>query len=196
MTDTPNFCRRGRPGIFVFVFGLLGQRVAQRQLMKTLATMFIVGLLLVNLRTEAQTTMSRSSTSSNQAITIASQLSLGMKEEKAIKLLGSHGIKAPLKLGCSHDWTCFFPLDDGSSLSLDFAPVRARADGAWRNGLLRAAYIQKGGSNANIALRPGILPIDEVPANQDWQILGMAIVGAGIIFGAVLVAVGRKSQTA
>ncbi|HEY5912837.1 MAG TPA: hypothetical protein VJA21_19770 [Verrucomicrobiae bacterium] len=119
-----------------------------------------------------------------------------MKEEKAIRLLELRGFKAPLKMGCSHGWTCFYTLDDGSSLGLDVAPVRARAVGAWRHGLLRAAYIQKNGANENIPLRPGSLPADSSPVAEDWKILGIVLCATVVIFGAAIAAVERKARTA
>ncbi len=162
--------------------------------MKNYGALLIASMLLVSPRGDAQT--ARPSLSGEQAIRAASQLSLGMKEEKAMRLLESKGFEGPLKMGCSHGWTCFYPLADGTSLGLDIAPVRARADGLWRNGLLRAAYIQKNGTNASIALKPGSLPSDDSPLNQDWQILGVAVLAACALFGAAIAAIERKTRPA
>lgn len=79
------------------------------------------------------------------AITAASKLSLGMREEEAEKILTASGFTGSMKLGCSHGWNSVFILSNGCSLALDIAPKQARADGAWVGGLLRAADIQSNG---------------------------------------------------
>jgi hypothetical protein len=81
------------------------------------------------------------------AIRAASQLTLGMREEIAEGILATNGLSGPLKVGCSHGWTCFYTLADHSSLGIEIRPKRARADGAWADGLVEAAIIQKNGSN-------------------------------------------------
>ena len=98
-------------------------------------------------------------------------------------------------MGCSHGWTCFYELADGSSLGLDMAPTRARADGAWVNGLLRAAYIQRNGSNFAIALQPGLLPQADSSANEGWRILVFVMVPTGVVFAVALVVVSRRART-
>jgi hypothetical protein len=79
---------------------------------------------------------------------------------------------------------------------LDIAPAPAQADGLWRNGLLRAAYIQKNGTNANIALKPGSLPSEDSPMDQDWRILGVVVLGACALFGAAIAAIERQARHA
>src|ERR1700674_5084436 len=76
------------------------------------------------------------------AIKAASQLAIGMREEVAEKILATNGLSRPLKMGCSHGWTCFYTLSDRSSLGIDIRPKRARADGAWADGLVEVAVIQ------------------------------------------------------
>jgi len=80
-----------------------------------------------------------------EAIVAASKLSLGMREEDAEKVLAASGLTSPLKLGCSHGWTSAFILSNSCSLALDIEPKQARADGAWKGGLLRAADIHSNG---------------------------------------------------
>ena len=155
----------------------------------------LVSLLLVAWRGQAQTNAARARLDLDQAITMASHLSLGMREEKAIKLLEAGGLQAPLKVGCSHGWTCFYALGNGSSLALDIAPIRARADGEWVNGLLRAAFIQRNGTNLAIALEPGVLPQAESPANEDWEILVVVMLPTSVVLAVAIVAITRKAKT-
>jgi hypothetical protein len=81
------------------------------------------------------------------AIKAASHLTVGMREEIAERILATNGLSAPLRMGCSHGWTCFYALADHSSLGIEIKPKQARADGAWADGLVQAAIIQKNGSN-------------------------------------------------
>jgi hypothetical protein len=85
--------------------------------------------------------------SQTQAIKAASQLTVGMREEVAGRILATNGLSAPLRVGCSHGWTCFYALADDSSLGIEIRPKQARADGAWADGLVEGAIIQKNGSN-------------------------------------------------
>jgi hypothetical protein len=164
--------------------------------MNYLAITCFVSFLFIGLRSEAGSPLSNRSLGRDQAITVASQLHLGMHEEKAMNYLKTSGFGRPLKMECSHGWTCFYPMADGSSLGLDIAPVRARADGAWRNGLLRAAYVQKDGSNASIPLMPGSIPHPQTPWAEDWEILGKVLGGTCVLFAAALLAVERKAKLA
>lgn len=164
--------------------------------MNCLAITCFVSLLFSGFRSEAGSPVSDPIFSREQAIMVAPRLHLGMQEEKAMKYLKSSGFDRPLKMGCSHGWTCFYRLADGSSLGLDIAPVRARADGAWRNGLLRAAYIQKDGSNASIPLRPGSIPRPQTQWAEDWEILGKVLVGTCVLFAAALLVIERKAKVA
>jgi hypothetical protein len=167
-----------------------------RGTMNCLAIACFVTLLFAGLQSEAGFPLPELQLSRGQAITVVSQLHLGMQEEKAIKHLKSSGFDRPLRVGCSHGWTCLYRLADGSSLRLDIEPVRARADGAWRNGLLRAAYIQKDGSNASIPLRPGSIPRPQTQWAEDWEIFGVILVGTCVLFGVALLAVERKAKLA
>ena len=162
--------------------------------MDNYGSMLIAGMLLVGCPGVAET--ARVSQTPDEAIRAASQLSLGMKEEQAMKLMESRGLRGPLRVGCSHGWTCFYRLADGAGLGLDIAPVRARADGLWRNGLLRAAYIQSNGSNVTIALKPGMLPSESSPESQDWQILGVVVLASCALLAAAIVATTRKTRPA
>jgi hypothetical protein len=80
-----------------------------------------------------------------EATSAASELSLGMREEDAEKILAMNGLTAAFKAGCSHGWTCVYILSNHCALALDIAPTQARADGSWTGGLLRAANIQSNG---------------------------------------------------
>ncbi|HZR21504.1 MAG TPA: hypothetical protein VFE51_29755 [Verrucomicrobiae bacterium] len=161
--------------------------------MKTCRAFLIASILLLGLRGEAQT---QNSLSESRAIEAASQLALGTKEGKALQLMAARGFKEPIKMGCSHGWTCFYALADGSSLGLDIAPVRAHADGQWKNGLLRAAYIQRNGENVQIVLKPGSLSSDGSAFNQDWQILGVVVLATCGLFVPATVMMQRKARPA
>jgi hypothetical protein len=89
-----------------------------------------------------------------QAIAVASGLRLAMRDKDAVTYLERAGLTSGMSMGCSHEWTTFYTLTDGCSLGLQIAPLQARADGAWANGRLNAAFIQSNGSNIlSISLR-------------------------------------------
>lgn len=93
----------------------------------------------------AQTLWLASKVDRVQAVKVASQLKVGMREEDAEKTLTQAGITNAIKMGCSHGWTSSHFLSDGCCLSLDIAPKLARPDGAWAGGLLQAAAIHSNG---------------------------------------------------
>jgi hypothetical protein len=163
--------------------------------MSTFGAFWMVNLLLAAYCGHAQANTSRPRFNPEQAIAVASNLSLGMRENEAIRLLESTGLKAPMRVGCSHGWTCFYDLVDGSRLGLAMAPTRARADGAWANGLLRAAYIQRQGSNLAIALQPGLLPQADSARNEDWELPVVVLVATCVVFAVAIVAITRKAKT-
>lgn len=111
--------------------------------MKAITISCLLGLLVSY--TFAQTFMATNKVDRVQAVKIASRLKVGMREETVEKILTTNGLTGSLKVGCSHGWTSAFILSDGCSLALDIAPKQARADGAWADGLLRAADITSNG---------------------------------------------------
>lgn len=133
-----------------------------------------------------------------KAIRLASNLSLGMDEKEATALLESGGLKAGGRMGCSHCWTWVYGLADGSSLALEIAPNRARADGAWVNGLVRAAHIQRGGSNFAIQLQPGPQPQQAplAPKDKDWQPLVIVAIPFCAVCAVAVVVMTRKAWVA
>lgn len=70
-----------------------------------------------------------------EAVALASRLSAGMKEEAADTMLCEHGLSSGISLGCSHGWTRFYTLTNGSSLGLEISS----------GGRLRTAVIQSNG---------------------------------------------------
>ena len=92
----------------------------------------------------------RNKVGANDAIKIASQLTYGMPENDVMRFLSQHGftINNVPGAGDSFGWTHSFLLADGSYLSLQMTPEPLRPDGAWTNGRLRSAYIQRHGANA------------------------------------------------
>src|SRR5262245_60198655 len=73
-----------------------------------LSALFVVCLSLVVYESEAQTNIGNARISPEQAVTLTSHLTVGMKETAAIECLASNGFKAAGKLGCNHGCTCFF----------------------------------------------------------------------------------------
>jgi hypothetical protein len=160
--------------------------------MKTIRAFCLVTVLLATCQGRAQTGAAIPHFSPDQAMALASDLSLGMSEKKALKFMKSKGLKNPVKIGCSHGWTCFYELADGSSLGLAIAPIRARADGAWGNGLLREAYIQRNASNVPIALQAGVLPQPGASENEDWTVLAFILVPTLVVFAAAVSLMNRR----
>jgi hypothetical protein len=113
---------------------------------------------------EAQTNAGPTGVSPEQAMAVASHLTMGMKETEAIEFLASKGLTGPQKQGCNHGWACFFPLSDGSALGLEIGLTRADPRASWDN-VLRTAYIQRNGTNLSVALRsPPTTPSGESPS--------------------------------
>lgn len=81
-----------------------------------------------------------------QAVKIASQLSVGMRQEDATKLLTQNGLTNSINLGSGFSWTLFYGLADGSSLGLSMRSSRPQPPKRV-NGLLEAAFIQSNGVN-------------------------------------------------
>ena len=96
--------------------------------------------------TKAQTTDTNQITQA-QAIKLASELIDGMREEDATTFLVSHGFKSSLEVGDSFGWMHSFRQRRGCSLCLEIKPKKFRPDGAWADGLVRAAFIQGNGTN-------------------------------------------------
>ena len=85
-----------------------------------------------------------------KAIKIASQLNIGMKEEDAIRLLATNGIKYCESVGSIGGWGRFYGLSDGTSLELDYSPkeIIPSTNGWWGdNGYFERACIQSNGVN-------------------------------------------------
>jgi hypothetical protein len=113
--------------------------------MSTLIGIALTSLMLLCVKAQPTST---NSVDRATAIKAASQLAVGMREEVAERLLATNGLRNPMKMGCSHGWSSFYTLSDRCSLAIEIAPKRARSDGAWADGLVKAAVIQnKNGEN-------------------------------------------------
>ena len=159
----------------------------------SLSALWVVGLALVAFNSEAQTNASPTRISSENAIAVASQLTLGMKETDAIQFLASHGINGPGKLGCSHGWTFFYSLSDSNRLGLDIGLTRADPHGSWDN-VLRAAYIQRNGTNFAVALRSPL--INTSGESQPVLLLFACLIGLAAALVALARRAGADSETA
>jgi hypothetical protein len=113
--------------------------------MRTLAT-FILAVAACLSFTSAQTATTNQITQT-QAIALASHLKVGMREEDAVSFLRRGGLKDWGSIGDSFGWAHCFSLTNRCSLVLDVKPKYLRSDGAWADGLVRAASIQSNGVN-------------------------------------------------
>jgi hypothetical protein len=95
------------------------------------------------------------SVSRAEAIKVASQLKVDMREEDAGSFLAKHGLTNSMSVGAAGGWGRFYQLTDGSSLMLDYTARELALNGHWGgNGLLQKAFIQSNGSNiVSIPLR-------------------------------------------
>lgn len=88
-----------------------------------------------------------------QAVKLASQLKIGMQEEVAKEYFRTNGLQWSIGDGSSFGWFDNFRLTNGCNLILDIKPKTIRADGAWKDGLLQAAFVYSNGVKiADIAL--------------------------------------------
>jgi hypothetical protein len=79
----------------------------------------------------------------NEVIKLASHLAYGMPEKDAIRFLNQNGLVSDLgKDGDSLGWSDGFSFSTGA-LCLVIAPKQLQPDGAWANGLLKKAFINK-----------------------------------------------------
>lgn len=116
------------------------------------AGLLLLSISLLALRCAGQTNVD-ACLSPEQARFIASQLSVGMAEEKAHDYLCSKGFRAPICVGDSFRYSRVYFLTNNCTLSLHIVPKQFRADGAWVNGIVQRAWIQSHGTNTPIRLR-------------------------------------------
>ncbi|MSU56586.1 MAG: hypothetical protein EXS35_00120 [Pedosphaera sp.] len=113
--------------------------------MKKTVMAIVSSLYLSMILTNAQTSFTNK-IDQPQTIRIARQLTIGMREEDAEKLLNRNNLKYPMRVGDSFGWGRFYTLVDGTSLYLNFESKQPDPP-RWTNGVLRAAYIQSNGVN-------------------------------------------------
>ena len=73
---------------------------------------------------------------------LAAHLRLNMPEEWAKTFLRRNGLGFSLSFGDSFRWVDCFPLTNNTTFVLEIEPRKFRADGAWKDGRLKAASIR------------------------------------------------------
>jgi hypothetical protein len=80
-----------------------------------------------------------------QAVNLATQLRVDMREEDVVKFLEEkHRLKPGSRVGTAGEWVRFYVLADGCHLELRIGP-KGMINDKWENGLLRSASIQSNG---------------------------------------------------
>jgi hypothetical protein len=83
-----------------------------------------------------------------EAVKVASQLKVVMREEDASMLLATNKLRNTIGVGAISGWDSCYGLSDGRSLHLSYTAPEIAKDGRWGgNGLLQKAFLQSNGVN-------------------------------------------------
>jgi hypothetical protein len=128
--------------------------------MKTILALVLLSLAAITTNVCAQG-FPTNSIGQAEAVRIASQFRLGMRERDLARVLKEHGLSEAFGTGSSFGWSSCYRLSDGCVLALEMKPEDFKRDGDWLgNGLLVSACIRSNGVGVvsitlTNALQPG-----------------------------------------